>query len=52
MADPKITGVQIPPAVAPVRPQGVPVQIPPAGTGSFRDVLRTAVPAGMSSRFP
>ena len=44
MADPKVNGVQIPPA-APVRPQGVPVQIPPSG-GSFRDVLRTtAAPA-------
>jgi flagellar operon protein len=43
MADPKISSVQIPPAVAPaVRPQGIPVQIPPTGTGSFRDVLRTA----------
>ncbi len=42
MADPKITGVNIPPAVAPVRPAGVPVQIPPTGAGSFRDVLRTA----------
>jgi len=39
--DPKISSVQIPPSVAPVRPQGVPVQIPPTGTGSFRDVLRT-----------
>lgn len=46
MADPKITGVNLPPSVAPVRPQGVPVQIPPTGGGSFRDVLRTAsVPA-------
>jgi flagellar operon protein len=46
MADPKISGVQIPPAITPaVRPRGVPVQIPPAGTGSFRDVLRTAQPA-------
>ena len=42
MADPKITGVQIPPAVVPVRPKGVPVAIPPTGGGSFRDVLRTA----------
>ena len=43
MADPKIDGVNIPPAINPVtRPKGVPVQIPPAGTGSFRDVLRTA----------
>ncbi len=41
MADPKITGVQIHPSVAPVRPRGVPVQIPPSGGGSFRDVLRT-----------
>ena len=41
MADPKISGVQIPPSLAPARPKGVPVQIPPAGTGSFRDVLRT-----------
>ena len=39
--DPKISSVQIPPSVAPVRPQGIPVQIPPTGTGSFRDVLRT-----------
>ncbi len=46
MADPKIGGVQIPPSVAPVRPRGVPVQIPPSGGGSFRDVLRTtAAPA-------
>ncbi|MBV8370881.1 MAG: hypothetical protein JO036_18360 [Candidatus Eremiobacteraeota bacterium] len=43
MADPKIDGLNIPPAINPVqRPQRVPVQIPPAGTGSFRDVLRTA----------
>lgn len=41
MSDPKIAGVQIPPAIAPVRPRGVPVQIPPTGGGSFRDVLRT-----------
>jgi flagellar operon protein len=46
MADPKINGVNIPPAITPVRPPGVPVQIPPVGGGSFRDVLRTAtVPA-------
>ncbi len=45
MADPKISGVQIPPAITPaVRPRGVPVQIPPTGAGSFRDVLRTAQP--------
>ncbi len=43
MADNRIDGVPIPPAINPVaRPQGVPVQIPPTGTGSFRDVLRTA----------
>jgi flagellar operon protein len=41
MADPNITGVQIPPALTPVRPRGVPVAIPPSGGGSFRDVLRT-----------
>jgi flagellar operon protein len=42
MADPKITGINIPPAIDPAaRPKGVPVQIPPAG-GAFRDVLRTA----------
>ena len=44
--DPKISSVQIPPAINPaLRPQGTPVQIPPTGTGSFRDVLRTAQPA-------
>jgi flagellar operon protein len=42
MADPKITGIDIPPAIAPVRPPGIPVQIPPTGGSSFRDVLRTA----------
>jgi flagellar operon protein len=43
MADPKINPVTIPPQIAPAgRPQGVPVQIPPTGGGSFRDVLRTA----------
>jgi len=43
MADPKITGINIPPAIDPAaRPKGVPVQIPPPGGGSFRDVLRTA----------
>ena len=50
--DPKISSVQIPPSVAPVRPKGVPVQIPPTGTGSFRDVLRTtSVPAGAPLKF-
>jgi flagellar operon protein len=40
MADPSIDGVQIPP-IAPVRPTGVPVQVPPTGGSSFRDLLRT-----------
>jgi flagellar operon protein len=40
MADPSIDGVQIPP-IAPVRPQGVPVQVPPTSGSSFRDLLRT-----------
>ena len=44
MDDPKISGVQIPPAITPAtRPKGVPVQIPPT-SGTFRDVLRTAQP--------
>jgi flagellar operon protein len=43
MAENRIDGLQIPPAITPAaRPQGVPVQIPPTGTGSFRDVLRTS----------
>ncbi|HTD33891.1 MAG TPA: TIGR02530 family flagellar biosynthesis protein [Candidatus Elarobacter sp.] len=43
MADPKIDAVSIPPRITPAaRPPGVPVQIPPTGAGSFRDVLRTA----------
>jgi flagellar operon protein len=42
MADPTaIKNVTIPP-VAPLRPPGVPVQIPPAGTPKFGDVLRNA----------
>jgi flagellar operon protein len=43
--DPTTGGIQIPPSVAPVRPQGTPVQIPPTtgvGTG-FREALREAV---------
>jgi flagellar operon protein len=53
MADPKINGVPITPAIGPiVRPKGVPVEIPPAGTGSFRDVLRTAqAPAAVPLKF-
>ncbi|MDB5092238.1 MAG: flagellar operon protein [Candidatus Eremiobacteraeota bacterium] len=50
MADPKINGVNIPPAITPVRPPGVPVQIPPTGGASFRDVLRTA--AGPATQQP
>jgi flagellar operon protein len=53
MADPKINGVPITPAINPVvRPKGVPVEIPPAGAGSFRDVLRTAqAPAAAPLKF-
>jgi flagellar operon protein len=49
MADPKIEGVQTPP-VSPVRPQGVPVQIPPTGGSSFRDVLRSTTSAPATSQ--
>ena len=50
--DPKIDSVQIPPSVAPVRPQGTPVQIPPSIGPGFRDVLANAVaPAGQSLKF-
>jgi flagellar operon protein len=46
MADTKIDGVPLSPPVAPLRPPGVPVQIPPAGGSTFRDVLRqTGAPA-------
>jgi flagellar operon protein len=48
--DPKVDGIQIPPSVAPLRPQGTPVQIPPAGTG-FRDVLRDTVTSGQPLKF-
>src|SRR5579875_2268210 len=46
----------IPPSTAPIRPQGVPVQIPPSGTAaggpSFRDVLtQTGVAPGTSLKF-
>ncbi len=44
MADPRIDGLGIPPAVAPARPQGTPVQIPPTGGSTFRDVLRSTAP--------
>ena len=50
--DPKVNGVQIPPSVAPVRPQGTPVQIPPVSGPGFRDVLRDTVsPAGQPLKF-
>ena len=36
MADPRIDGVPIPPAINPIaRPKGVPVDIPPTGSGGF-----------------
>jgi flagellar operon protein len=51
MADPRaIQNVSIPP-VAPVRAAGVPVQIPPAGTPKFSDVLRNAA-AGATAGTP
>ena len=51
MADPKaIQNVPIPPA-APVRPAGVLVQIPPAGTPKVSDVLRNAA-AGTTAGTP
>jgi flagellar operon protein len=50
--DPKVDVVQIPPSVAPVRPQGTPVQIPPVSGPGFRDVLRdTVAPAGQPLKF-
>ena len=50
--DPKLSGVQIPPSVAPVPPQGTPVQIPPTSGQGFRDVLRqTVAPAGQPLKF-
>ena|SRR5579875_446176 len=52
MADPRIEGLNVPPAVSPVRPQGVPVQVPPTGGSSFRDVLRsTTSTAGQPLKF-
>jgi len=45
MADHKINGIPISPQIDPIaRPKGVPIEIPPSGTGAgtFRDVLRTA----------
>ncbi len=43
MADHKIDGIPLTPQINPIaRPKGVPIDIPPTGAGSFRDVLRTA----------
>ena len=52
--DPKIPDSVniIPPSTAPVRPQGVPVQIPPTSGPSFRDVLtQTGVSQGPTLKF-
>jgi flagellar operon protein len=50
--DPKVDGIQIPPSVAPVRPQGTPVQIPPTIGPGFRDVLQqTIAPSGQPLKF-
>jgi flagellar operon protein len=44
--------IQIPPSVAPLRPQGTPVQIPPTTGTGFRDVLREQVaPTGQPLKF-
>ena len=44
--------IQIPPTLAPVRPQGTPVQIPPTTGTGFRDVLREQVaPASQPLKF-
>jgi len=54
VADPNnIKPVTLPPTVSPVRPQGVPVQIPPTGAPAFRDVLRdtTSTAAGAPLKF-
>jgi flagellar operon protein len=54
MADPtSVKNFIIPPVIAPARPPGMPVQIPPPGTPQFRDVLRTAaaVTAGTPLKF-
>ena len=50
--DSKLDGIQIPPSVAPVIPQGTPVQIPPTIGPGFRDVLRdTVAPASQPLKF-
>ena len=44
MAEPRpVNSVSIPPVLAPVRPPGVPVTIPPTGAPAFRDILRESV---------
>ncbi|MGB8266831.1 MAG: TIGR02530 family flagellar biosynthesis protein [Candidatus Velthaea sp.] len=43
--DPKIAPVTLPPILPVVRPQGVPVQIPPTGA-AFRDVLSSTGTSG------
>jgi flagellar operon protein len=46
VADPgAVNSVNIPPVIAPARPRGVPVAIPPAGTPQFRDLLRDSTGA-------
>jgi flagellar operon protein len=50
--DNELSGIQIPPSVAPVRPQGIPVQIPPTSGTGFREALREAIaPAGQPLKF-
>jgi flagellar operon protein len=53
MTDPALKSVTIPPVIAPARPPGTPVQIPPAGAPQFRDVLHgtTAAPSGPALKF-
>ncbi|MGD0474084.1 MAG: TIGR02530 family flagellar biosynthesis protein [Candidatus Velthaea sp.] len=52
MADP-VKSVIVPPVIAPARPPGTPVTIPPSGATPFRDVLRdtAAATAGTSLKF-
>ena len=50
--DNELSGIQIPPSVAPVRPQGTPVQIPPTSGPGFREALREAIaPVGQPLKF-
>jgi len=52
MAEPKIPAI-LAPTVSPVRPPGIPIQIPPAGSPGFRDVLResTSIAPGAPLKF-